>query len=233
MYCGKECQRTHWKKGHKDECVPDESLRVPSDEAPTVAAALALAKPGATIILSAGTYDEELTLDKCVNIRGAGAVAGESASLADTTIMLKPLRVSSIASGALELQGIALCRGLILKSKTVQATVKRCAISNPGGSGIMKLDGSLTISDSSISTCEDGVLNQAGGLAVVRCQIEDCSKDGIFSNPHISVTDCNIRFVGRNGIKSRGGVTRLGNCDIQASQWDAMGNQGYGGMFRF
>lgn len=233
-YCNKECQRAHWKNGHKDECFPAESLHVPSAEAPTVAAALALAKPGATIILSAGTYDDELTVDKCVKIRGAGVRAGESAAAAAGVIIAKPLRVTSNASGAVELRGLTLCRGLVLDSRTVQATVKRCTISNPSGSGIKKTDGSLTISDSSISDCEDGVLNQAGGLAVVRCQIEDCNADGIFSNPHISVTDCTVRCVGRNGIKSRGGVTRLGKCDIQASQWDAVGEQGpYGGMFRF
>lgn len=32
-YCGVDCQRTHWRAGHKAGCVPTAYRRVPSDEA--------------------------------------------------------------------------------------------------------------------------------------------------------------------------------------------------------
>jgi hypothetical protein len=92
--------------------------------------AFALAKAGTTIILSAGTCDDDFTIDKCVNIRGASA--GNSAATYVIITRTGLLRLTETCrSGAVELKGFTIRRGLVLESDKVQTTVNRCSIRNP------------------------------------------------------------------------------------------------------
>ena len=131
--------------------------------------------------------------------------------------------------GMTRLRCLTITKGIELQ-KGSSTQLFKCVVtggSGTGGSGILISGANALLTECVVRNCTDGILCQSGTLEVDGCTIEQCTDDGIFSNPSFVVRDTQIRNVGRHGIKCRGGEIREGGGNrIQASEWDDV--SGYG-----
>jgi hypothetical protein len=133
----------------------------------TIAAAIQAASPGQTIKVRAGTYSENLTIDKALTIVGAGvgqtivtsaishqpvlAVTGHPVYLSDLTVTGAQRSVDGAISNA---------AGAVLNIEDVKVTRN----ANEGVGGGISNSGRLTLTDSTISDNDAGRGGSGGGI---------------------------------------------------------------------
>jgi len=166
---------------------------VPSEYA-TIQAAIDAADPGDTIIVAAGTYDEQVIIDKNLTLQGVG----------DTTIIQPPAVELTATSNIPWIGGTSKTMAAIVSVETVGGTVN---IKN------LKIDGSLITSKSTLWVGGLVYLETSGiveGVTVIGNPDMPDRTAGIFgaaiTNPaSLEVTGCTVQVYTRAGIYALGG----------------------------
>jgi hypothetical protein len=149
----------------------------------TIGAALATAKSGAQIAIAAGTYAEDVVIDKAVVLEGRCAqlvtIPGQDKSrvaaieIAASDVTLRGLRISGPS------------RGVEVEGKRV--VVERVAIEDCGERGIdVAADGELTVRDSLVARCHrQGIDGTDSTVLIERCVVKDTEgqlADGVWGH---------------------------------------------------
>ena len=195
------------------------TLEAPSAQYPSIQAALDTAAQlpnGASVRVKAGRHKERLEVGSSTS--GPIVLVGDRTAGPPTMTSVASVTVRGARCRLEHLDvtgGVSLCKG------AARCELRACVVSNEGGTGIENdASGPCLVDKCVVEHCQDGIINQRGELHVRDSTIQLCDCDGIFSNTHVIVQDTRIENVARHGIKSRGGVTRRGDNDIQPSEWD-------------
>ncbi|NLE26785.1 MAG: hypothetical protein GX625_15885, partial [Clostridiaceae bacterium] len=217
----------------------------------TIQAAVDAANPGDTIYVVAGTYKENVDIDKSLTIRGAGEgktiVDGDSNGdgVGDGRVFTINPNIDVTLSGMTIQNGIAFPPnsngegGAIYNLGTLN--VEACTISRNEayrGGGICSIGG-ITIKDSTLSG-NKAIYDDGGGIfsfgtsKITNCNIHDntaAAGGGVYSSGQSRIEYSNIyeNFAHFNaGIDNRGGTISIVSCNIYRNT--ANGNlEGAGG----
>ncbi|MFJ6215949.1 right-handed parallel beta-helix repeat-containing protein [Streptomyces sp. NPDC092296] len=208
----------------------------------TLAAAVDAAEPGDTVTVPAGTYRENLVLDKPLTVTGSGAPgtvriepAGGPALtlLAAASVHGLVLESHDTSSAAVLVDGPAAtaeltgCRIGTVSAVGIEvrggarATVRRCGVENPGGLGIRVRDAASAV----FEECEVSAAGQAG-VAVLegasalldRTRIHHASGAGLLLTGEGSTAEavgCEIYEIDGTGVQAEARAAgRLTDCEV-------------------
>lgn len=203
------------------------TLKVPSDEYPTIQSAVVAAGDGDTILVGPGTYTESVLLTGFTDLtlRGKGFPVITSAG---------PSTLSVNSCTGVSVSGLVLEGG----QDTVQVVASsdllltRLTIRNAVGNGVL-LDGGcigITLSKSAVENVgANGVLDyQTTGLRVEKCTITDPAGSGVALSPG-RVTGSAGALVSKNEILGAGSAgVWFGGDDVTISKNGIEGAAGFG-----
>ncbi|AXI76664.1 right-handed parallel beta-helix repeat-containing protein [Peterkaempfera bronchialis] len=208
----------------------------------TLAEALAAAEPGDTVTVRAGTFRENLVLDKPVTVTAAGALgsvrieppAGPALTvLAAASVRGLVLEGHDTSSAAVLVDGpaaaaeIAECRVSTVSAVGIEVrggarpTVRQCTVENPGGLGIRVRDAAAA----SFEECEVVAAGQAG-VAVLegatarldRSRIHHASGAGLLltgEGTTVEAVGCEVYEIDGTGVQAESrAVGRITDCEV-------------------
>lgn len=254
--CLADYSRTKW--GH-DSAMAQGSVQVThsgtsrwrrrTGEYSTLAAALEAAGDGDVLTVPAGTYRENLVLERAVTLRGPDGARG-SVRIAPTDGVAVTIRASAtvhdlhveatdsaspallVEDGAPELTGLRVvtrsAAGIEVRGGA-RPTVRRCTVDNAGGVGISVLDGAGGV----FEECEVVAAGQAGvavrGGAHPRlenCRIHHASGAGLAVNGEGSAVEavgCELYEIKGAGIQVAARATgHLTDCTVHRTSADGV-----------
>ncbi len=171
------------------------TLRVPQDHA-TIGAAVAAAQPGDTVLVSAGTYTEAVTIDGIddLTLRGKGDVT------IDATGSAIGIRIQNCARTRLSgLRLVGPTTGVFLDQ--VEATrIERCEVASTSSAGILIVAAAdVSISRSAVHDTGGDGISIVGGTSSLRTQL----------------SRVDVRDVGGNAIYSLGQGDVVSRCVLE------------------
>ncbi|MCD0483761.1 right-handed parallel beta-helix repeat-containing protein [Streptacidiphilus sp. ASG 303] len=208
----------------------------------TLAEALAAAEPGDTLTLRAGTYRENLVLDKPVTVTAAGPLGsvriepsgGPAVTLlASASVRGLVLEGHDTASAAVLAEGegtvaeIEGCRVSTVSAVGIEVrggarpTVRRCTVENPGGLGIRVRDGASAV----FEECEVSSAGQAG-VAVLegatarleRSRVHHASGAGLLLSGEgtaVEAVGCEVYEIDGTGVQAEARAAgRITDCEV-------------------
>jgi SpoVK/Ycf46/Vps4 family AAA+-type ATPase len=185
---------------------------------PTIAAALAAAAPGATIVVQPGTYREQLWVTGDVTViaeegRGTVTIDGGNGVAVFAAGGVATLRGLTLRGGAADLPAVQIARGALRAADCEiaadgivavhvpggQLEMRDCVVSNPGGAGfLIEKGGAGTVTATTIRHVASAAIVITGGA------------DPVFR--HCTLTE--VR--GAGVLSTRGGRGLVEECDISA-----------------
>ncbi|MGW0532435.1 right-handed parallel beta-helix repeat-containing protein [Streptomyces sp. NPDC003032] len=215
----------------------------------SLAAALEAASDGDILTVAAGTYRENLVVERAVTLRGPDGSAG-SVRIAPSDGVPLTVRASAVVQdlhvegqdssapallvedGAPELTGIRVvtrsAAGIEVRGGA-RPTVRRCTVDNPGGIGIAVLDGGGGV----FEECEIVAAGQSGVAVgggahprLERCRVHHASGAGLsVTGEHtgLEAIGCEVYEVKGSGVQVTGRATaHLTDCDVHRTTSDGV-----------
>ena len=199
----------------------------PAGEVKTIAEALTKVKEGGKVIVKAGTYEEDLTVEKAVSIVADGEVVlVKGITLAANNVLIKGVKFTA---------GTALISSVALENITVEAvTVEAAALGS--ADGMFQFGAYVTglvVKDCSFSMMTNrGIRFEVGGkdLEVTNCQFEGngaCYDHIRFQGPatgKVVVSGCSFKNSNQSFIYSHNITGAEVSFDIKNNKFDTAAN---------
>ncbi|WRZ94568.1 right-handed parallel beta-helix repeat-containing protein [Streptomyces sp. NBC_01007] len=215
----------------------------------SLAAALEAAADGDVLTVAAGTYRENLVVERAVTLRGPEGSPG-SVRIAPIDGVALTVRASAVvqdlhvegqdsASPALlveegtpELLDIRIvtrsAAGIEVRGGA-RPTVRRCTVDNPGGVGIAVLDGGGGVFEECevVAAGQSGVAVRGGAHPrLERCRVHHTSGAGLSAtgeNSSLEAVGCEVYEVKGSGVQITGRATaHLTDCDVHRTTADGI-----------
>ncbi|MEU6127310.1 right-handed parallel beta-helix repeat-containing protein [Streptomyces sp. NPDC047123] len=215
----------------------------------SLAAALEAASDGDILTVAAGTYRENLVVQRSVTLRGPESAPG-SVRIAPSDGVPLTVRASAVVQdlhiegqdssapallvedGAPELVGIRVvtrsAAGLEVRGGA-RPTVRRCTVDNPGGIGIAVLDGGGGVFEECeiVAAGQSGVAVRGGAHPrLERCRVHHASGAGLsVTGEHtgLEAIGCEVYEVKGSGVQVTGrAAAHLTDCDVHRTTSDGV-----------
>ncbi|MFJ2767019.1 right-handed parallel beta-helix repeat-containing protein [Streptomyces sp. NPDC087300] len=215
----------------------------------SLAAALEAASDGDVLTVSAGTYRENLVIQRAVTLRGPEGSPG-SVRIAPSEGVPLTVRASALVQdlhiegqdssapallvedGAPELTDIRIvtrsAAGLEVRGGA-RPTVRRCTVDNPGGIGIAVLDGGGGVYEECeiVAAGQSGVAVRGGAHPrLERCRVHHASGAGLSATGEhtgLEAIGCEVYEVKGTGVQITGRATaHLTDCDVHRTTSDGV-----------
>ncbi|MEU1335156.1 right-handed parallel beta-helix repeat-containing protein [Streptomyces sp. NPDC005865] len=215
----------------------------------SLAAALEVASDGDILTVAAGTYRENLVVQRAVTLRGPESAPG-SVRIAPADGVPLTVRASAIVQdlhvegqdssapallvedGAPELIGIRVvtrsAAGIEVRGGA-RPTVRRCTVDNPGGIGIAVLDGGGGVFEECeiVAAGQSGVSVRGGAHPrLERCRVHHASGAGLsVTGEHtgLEAIGCEVYEVKGSGVQITGrAAAHLTDCDVHRTTSDGV-----------
>ncbi|WP_030776406.1 right-handed parallel beta-helix repeat-containing protein [Streptomyces sp. NRRL S-920] len=215
----------------------------------SLAAALEAASDGDVLTVAAGTYRENLVVQRAVTLRGPEGSAG-SVRIAPSEGVPLTVRASAVVQdlhvegqdssapallvedGAPELAGIRVVTrssaGIEVRGGA-RPTVRRCTVDNPGGIGIAVLDGGGGVFEECevVAAGQSGVAVRGGAHPrLERCRVHHASGAGLsVTGEHtgLEAIGCEVYEIKGSGIQVTGRASaHLTDCDVHRTTSDGV-----------
>ncbi|MEU5580766.1 right-handed parallel beta-helix repeat-containing protein [Streptomyces huasconensis] len=215
----------------------------------SLAAALEAASDGDILTVAAGTYRENLVVQRAVTLRGPDGSAG-SVRIAPSEGVPLTVRASAIVQdvhvegqdssapallvedGAPELTGIRVvtrsAAGIEVRGGA-RPTVRRCTVDNPGGIGIAVLDGGGGVFEECeiVAAGQSGVAVRGGAHPrLERCRVHHASGAGLaVTGEHtgLEAIGCEVYEIKGSGVQVTGRASaHLTDCDVHRTTSDGV-----------
>ncbi|MEU8956405.1 right-handed parallel beta-helix repeat-containing protein [Streptomyces sp. NPDC048518] len=215
----------------------------------SLAAALEAASDGDVLTVAAGTYRENLVVQRAVTLRGPESAPG-SVRIAPADGVPLTVRASAIVQdlhvegqdssapallvedGAPELIGIRVvtrsAAGIEVRGGA-RPTVRRCTVDNPGGIGIAVLDGGGGVFEECeiVAAGQSGVSVRGGAHPrLERCRVHHASGAGLsVTGEHtgLEAIGCEVYEVKGSGVQITGrAAAHLTDCDVHRTTSDGV-----------
>ncbi|MGV9880161.1 right-handed parallel beta-helix repeat-containing protein [Streptomyces sp. NPDC003006] len=215
----------------------------------SLAAALEAASDGDILTVAAGTYRENLVVERAVTLRGPDGSAG-SVRIAPSDGVPLTVRASAVVQdlhvegqdssapallvedGAPELTGIRVvtrsAAGIEVRGGA-RPTVRRCTVDNPGGIGIAVVDGGGGVFEECeiVAAGQSGVVVRGGAHPrLERCRVHHASGAGLsVTGEHtgLEAIGCEVYEVKGSGVQVTGrAAAHLTDCDVHRTTSDGV-----------
>ncbi|WP_306334125.1 right-handed parallel beta-helix repeat-containing protein [Streptomyces sp. KL118A] len=215
----------------------------------SLAAALEAASDGDVLTVAAGTYRENLVVQRAVTLRGPESSPG-SVRIAPSDGVPLTVRASAVIQdlhiegqdssapallvedGAPELIGVRVvtrsAAGLEVRGGA-RPTVRRCTVDNPGGIGIAVLDGGGGVFEECeiVAAGQSGVAVRGGAHPrLERCRVHHASGAGLsVTGEHtgLEAIGCEVYEVKGSGVQITGrAAAHLTDCDVHRTTSDGV-----------
>ncbi|KUL61850.1 MULTISPECIES: right-handed parallel beta-helix repeat-containing protein [unclassified Streptomyces] len=215
----------------------------------SLAAALEAAGDGDILTVAAGTYRENLVVQRAVTLRGPESTPGSvriappdgvpltvraSATVQDLHIEGQDSSAPAllVEDGAPELTGIRVvtrsAAGIEVRGGA-RPTVRRCTVDNPGGIGIAVLDdgGGVFEECEIVAAGQSGVAVRGGGHPrLERCRVHHASGAGLSvtgENSGLEAIGCEVYEVKGSGVQvTARAAAHLTDCDVHRTTSDGV-----------
>ncbi|WP_447035963.1 right-handed parallel beta-helix repeat-containing protein [Streptomyces sp. DSM 118878] len=215
----------------------------------SLAAALEAAGDGDILTVAAGTYRENLVVQRAVTLRGPDSAPGSvriappdgvpltvraSATVQDLHIEGQDSSAPAllVEDGAPELTGIRVvtrsAAGIEVRGGA-RPTVRRCTVDNPGGIGIAVLDdgGGVFEECEIVAAGQSGVAVRGGGHPrLERCRVHHASGAGLSvtgENSGLEAIGCEVYEVKGSGVQvTARAAAHLTDCDVHRTTSDGV-----------
>ncbi|MEV6006788.1 right-handed parallel beta-helix repeat-containing protein [Streptomyces sp. NPDC051976] len=214
----------------------------------TLAAAIEAAADGDVLSVSAGTYRENLVLDRAVTLRGAdgpGTVriapasgvaltVRAAATVQDLLVECQDISAAAllVEGGAPELSGLRISTrsavGLEVR-EGARPTVRRCTVDNPAGLGISVLDaaGGLFEECEVVAAGQTGIAVRGGATPrLERCRVHHTSAAGISAtgeNTVVEAVGCEVFEIRGTGVQiSSRASAHFTDCQVHRTTGDGI-----------
>ncbi|MER6347222.1 right-handed parallel beta-helix repeat-containing protein [Streptomyces sp. NPDC001595] len=215
----------------------------------SLAAALEAAADGDVLTIAAGTYRENLVVERAVTLRGPEGAPG-SVRIAPIDGVPLTVRASAVVQD-LHVEGQdAAAPALLVEEGTpelidvrvvtrsaagievrgdARPTVRRCTVDNPAGIGIAVVDGGGGLFEECevVSAGQAGVAVRGGGHPrLARCRVHHAAGSGLTvtgENSALEAVGCEVYEVRGSGVQLTGRATgHLTDCDVHRTTADGV-----------
>jgi hypothetical protein len=190
----------------------------------SIQAAIEEAASGATVVIPAGEYTENVTTDKPLQLIGAGRM--DSVKINGNLTLMPNGSDNGVAYVArLTVQGCVDVQETTYKDIIFLSVEVKCPRERNDDAFTVNCNGKITLNCCEIVGGSDGlsIINHATKMHLRSTDIQFAGSRGIFANPGFVIQDSAVYSCGAYGIKGRSGWTEKGENEIQPGPWNCYG----------